>query len=518
MIQMSVRVPALFVLIFLAFAPVGAQNGAPVEFCGTHGRSAWLDAYQSGKIAPVPKSLELQYVPVHLTLLGDDDGLGYADPLAVLQSFELLNEDFAKINVRFFIDNDIDYLNNTLYYDHDFSDGNRLLREYNRENTVNSYVVGGAAGACGYYSRGSGLNDGSDGIVLDIDCINGIDRTWSHEAGHFFDLPHTFYGWESKEDIANVDAFDKPAPATLTLNGRTVEVEKVDGSNCETAADRFCDTKPDYLPERWRCDELGYYHDSLLDPDGTRFAVSASNIMSYAYDGCVEEFSPEQITAMNTSLAGRTGLAGREVPDFTPAAAADVDLLSPAYNETVDYSNVVELVWNTVPNADFYLVQLNRSFDFDSEDVVVTTSFFTSDTSAVIRDILDPNRRYYWRVRPVNRYDVSGEFTEISQFKNGAEALSTATMDPGLQAAVRINPNPVRGGTDLVISGDDLGRGTASLQLFNSAGREVYHRAEVQITDRLSVNVPTAGLPAGVYLLNLSLEGKMLTRRVVITP
>ena len=506
---MSVRVPALFVLIFFAFAPVSAQNGTPTEFCGTHGRSPWLDAYQSGKIAPAPKSLELRYVPVHLTLLGDDDGKGYADPLTVLQSFELLNEDFAKINVRFFIDNDIDYLNNSLYYDHDFNDGNRLIRDYNRENTLNSYVVGGAAGACGYYSRGS------DGVVLDIDCINGIDRTWSHEVGHFFDLPHTFYGWESKEDIANVDAFDKPAPATLTLSGETVQVEKVDGSNCATAADKFCDTKPDYLPERWRCNEFGYYHDSLLDPDGTRFAVSASNIMSYAYDGCVEEFSPEQITAMNTSLSERVGLGSTSVPDFAPAAGADVDLLSPTYNETVDYSNVVELVWNAVPNADFYLVQLNRSFDFDG---AVTTSFFTSDTSAVIRDVLDPDRRYFWRVRPVNRYDVSGEFSPTGQFRNGSTALSTATIDPGLEAAIRLNPNPVSGGSNLIVSGAGLGRGTAGLQLFNAAGGEVYRLTNLQITNQFSVELPTTGLAAGVYLLNLTFEGKMLTRRVVVTP
>ena len=512
---MSVRVPALFVLIFLAFAPVIAQNGAPTEICGTHDRSAWLDAYQSGKIAPVPKSLELQYVPVHLTLLGDDDGVGYADPLTVLQSFELLNEDFAKINVRFYIDNDIDYLNSTLYYDHDFNGGRDLLRQYNRQNTVNSYVVGGAAGACGYYTRGSNVNDGSDGIVLDIDCINGIDRTWSHEVGHFFSLPHTFYGWESKEDIANVDAFDKPAPATLNLGGQTVQVEKVDGSNCETAADRFCDTKPDYLPERWRCDEFGYYPDSLLDPDSTRFAVSASNIMSYAYDGCVEEFSPEQITAMNTNLAGRAGLGTTDVPDFAPAAAEDVDLLSPTYNETVDYSNVVELVWNAVPNADFYLVQLNRSFDFDG---AVTFSFFTSDTSAVIRDILDPDRRYFWRVRPVNRYDVSGDFSATGQFRNGSTALSTATIDPGLDAAIRVNPNPVAGGAELLVQGAELGRGTARLQLFNAAGSEVYRREGLSVTDQLTVSVPTTGLAAGIYFLHFSLEGKMLTRRVVVTP
>ncbi|MGB3798206.1 MAG: M66 family metalloprotease, partial [Lewinella sp.] len=360
---MSVRLPLAFVLSFLALSPLFTQNVLPEKGCATLGRSPFIDAYQSGKIAPRPKSNDVQYVPIHLTLLGDDDGVGYADPLTVLKSFEFLNEDFAKINVRFFIDNDIDYLNSSAYYDHEFDGGNELIRTYNRDNTVNSYIVGRAAGACGYYSGGA------DGVVLDIDCINGIDRTWSHELGHFFGLPHTFYGWESFDTNKEVEnAYrDSPAPATLSLNGRSVPVERVDGTNCEDAADGFCDTSPDYLPERWRCEADGNYLHSFLDPDGTRFEVPAANIMSYAYDGCVEEFSQEQITAMNTNLGTRLGLASREVPEFAAAKAEDVRLLSPADKEDVPYSDVVDLVWNRVPNADFYLVQVHDNIVFGEE-------------------------------------------------------------------------------------------------------------------------------------------------------
>ena len=510
MIQMSVRVPLLFVLSLSIYLPAFGQLTQPADGCATVGRSAWIDAYQSGKIPPAPKSLELQYVPIHLTLLGDDDGLGYADPVTVLKSFELLNEDFSKINVRFFIDNDIDYLNSTAYYDHDFDGGNDLMRSYNRDNAVNNYIVGGAAGACGYYSGSS------DGIVLDIDCINGIDRTWSHEVGHFFGLPHTFFGWESKGDIANVDAFDRPAPATLALNGRSVQVERVDRSNCLDAADGFCDTPPDYLPERWRCDEFGYYADSLLDPDSTRFAVSANNIMSYSFDGCVEEFSGEQITAMNTNLAGRIGLPSASIPSFAPAKAEDVELLSPAENATADYSNTVDLVWNKVPNADFYLVQLNVTFNFEG---AVTTSFFTSDTTATIKDILEPNTRYFWRVRPVNRYDVTGSFSDYQRFRNGVtESTSTATIDPALDAAISLAPNPVSNQSRLTISGAGLGTGIVHLQLFDPSGKQVYEQPDLRISGSLNTSIPTSDLSAGIYFLKLSLNGKLVTRRIVVTP
>ncbi|NJB84892.1 hypothetical protein GGR26_000637 [Lewinella marina] len=505
---MQPRLLSVLFLLFTAFLPTTTQGQTVIRGCATNGRSAWIDAYQSGRIKPVPKSAAVKYIPVHLTLVGDDNGAGYADPLTVLQSFELLNEDFAKIDVRFFIDNDIDYLNSTLYYDHDFSTGADLMRNFNRPNTVNSYIVGNPAGACGYYS-GRG-----DGIALGIDCISPGERTWSHEVGHFFGLPHTFYGWESKDDIANVDAFDKPAPATLTYNGRTVEVERVDGSNCEDAADGFCDTPPDYLPERWRCNAQGIYPDSLLDPDSTRFAVQAENIMSYAFDGCVESFSPSQITAMNTNLGGRLGLEQRNTPSFAPARAADLTLLSPANNETVQFSDSVQLVWNSVPNADFYLVQLHISQNFNGS---VYTSFFTSDTATVIKDILNPNTRYYWRVRPVNRYDVSGSFSGYQRFRNGM--YTTATVDASLDAGISIAPNPTAAGAPLAINGKDLGAGgELTVQLIDLAGRVLVDQPRRRVGQQFTTQLPTDGLAPGTYFVRLRLDDRLVTRRIVVTP
>lgn len=495
----------LLLCAFAAACSLAAQS-VPPEGCATRGRSPWLDKYQAGLIPPIAKSFETRYVPLRLTIVGDDNGGGYADPLSVLQSFQTLNEDFAKLNIQFYFDAPVAYLNSTEYTDHDFSVGRDLMNAYNVPNVVNNYIVSNPAGACGYY-MGS-----SDAVALGVNCVNPGDRTWSHELGHFFGLPHTFFGWESVGDISEVEAFDAPAPDTLEYFGLEVLVERVDGSNCATAADGFCDTPPDYLPQRWGCNGAGYYPDSLLDPDSTRFVVPAQNIMSYASDGCVEEFSPEQITAMTTNLGGRLGLENPNPDAFAAARGEDVELLTPMNNATVEYSDSVTLRWNRVPNADFYLLQLNANQNFNG---AVFTSFFTTDTSAVIRDILLPNGRYYWRVRPVNGYDVSGSFSDVRRFRNGA--FSVATIDPILDAAVDILPNPVSGGRALRLRGTDTETGHLNYELIDAAGRRVVSRS-IHTMGRFDERIETGGMDAGIYFLRMTLNGKLLTRRVVITP
>lgn len=494
--------------LFLSFSLTAQDRPSGARECGTQGKHPDLIRYQAGEIQPVGKSLETIYVPARMVLVGDNDGNGYLDPLQLLRSFELLNSDFADINIQLYLD-EIDYLNRSNYYEHSSATtGQQMMIQNNKRDVVNSYIVEDPAGNCGYYFPGL-----ADGIALGKNCMGSGDRTWSHELGHLLTLPHTFYGWESQETISSID-LNEPAPETVFYRGRNVPTELVDGSNCLEAADGFCDTKPDFLMQRWQCNGNVEYRDSLLDADSTRFAVSARNIMSYALDGCVEGFTPEQQMAMTTNLAVR-GIGTTLAEEPAPADEELLALMLPEHNATLEVSDYVELVWNSVPRADYYVVQLNSSSNFNG---TVLQSFFTTDTTAVITEGLTERVRYYWRVRPINRFNIDSDFgDDVFRFRNGDRL--TSTIDAALDAGVRVVPNPVSGGRALSLTGTDLGsNGTLNVELISPAGRVLQQRNLRVNGGAFATQLDTADLPAGVYFVRLRLDDKLVTRRVMVTP
>ena len=477
-------------------------------WCGYSGKSEWLKKYQAGEIPAVTKSDDVLYVPSRLVVVGRNDGSGYLSPVSMLRSMELLNEDFEEMNIRFYID-EIDYINRSSYYSYNSSSTPvQMMNLNNKRGVINSYFVGDPAGNCGVYYGGP------DALVVGNNCTGSNDRTWSHEMGHLLTLPHTFYGWESVEEIDNIE-MEERAPATVRYRGEDVPVERVDGSNCEDAADGFCDTAPDYLMQRWACTNSGEYRDSLTDPDSVRFAVPAFNIMSYANDNCVSSFTDDQRTAMQTNLNGRQ-IADDSGEGKVAADGDAMNLLLPVNNATLEVSDYVELVWNSVPNADYYIVQLNTSTNFNG---AVLQSFIVTDTTAIIEEDLSPNTRYFWRVRPFNRYVTDSDFGDQKfRFKNGE--FPTATIDAALNAAISVAPNPVGGGQDLRISGRELGQsGKMTYELIDAAGRVLLARENVNVGSAgFSERIETAGMASGVYFLRIRLNNKLVTKRVVVTP
>lgn len=519
LIHMKLLKLSLVLLLAAIALPIAAQN---LEGCATPPyKSEWLQQFQQGLVPRVQRTSMIQYAPLNITIVGESDGSGYLNPVTLLTTIKELNSDFLDQSIQFFIRGDIKFLNSSNFYDHSFAQGRVMMENNNVPGTINVYFVGNPAGACGYYSPSR------DGIAMGNNCTGVGDRTLSHEMGHFLSLPHTFFGWECVDEISNIP---DPIPARLAFPdvtgcndpnnpnslGPLVETVERDSTNCETAGDGFCDTAPDYLMERWSCNSQGIYPDSLTDPNGDKFIIEGWNIMSYASDACQDRFSEDQKAAMLANITQqRPGLIDNEGVVTDVADASLLQQISPENDDELPASDFVELVWNEVPNADFYILQLHSSINMNG---AVLRTEIVEGTSLTITEGLVARRRYYWRVRPVNRYAVCSEFSEIIRFRNGEFTVST--IDEALDAAITVAPNPASGGQALRVSGRDLGQaGRMNLELINASGQVVVSRENLVVpASGFDQTIATGDLPQGVYFLRLRLNDRLVTRRVVVTP
>ncbi|MCO6477988.1 MAG: hypothetical protein J5I94_15255, partial [Phaeodactylibacter sp.] len=230
--------------LILAFTvSLAAQAQAQPGYCGTPAyKSEWLQRYQQNPQVVNRSMMPTLYVPITIHLVGRNDGTGHLPADRLLNAFCRLNEDFEQAAIQFYIKGNIRYINNSNYYEHDFGAGAQMMDANNVPNTVNCYFVGDPAGNCGYY------HPTQDGVAINRSCLGANDHTWAHEVGHYLDLPHTFYGWEG----ATYD-YNSPTPSSIGGSFFSVPVERVNGSNCRTASDGFCDTPPDYLSGLWGC-------------------------------------------------------------------------------------------------------------------------------------------------------------------------------------------------------------------------------------------------------------------------
>ncbi|RMF02176.1 MAG: metalloprotease, partial [Bacteroidetes bacterium] len=385
------------------------------------GRSPWLKQYQSQPQAFYKGGDTLFHVALTIHLVGNDEGTAYYGLQSLFPAMCKLNELFAPSHIRFFIEGDLNYINNSSYHDHEtVHEGAEMMFANNRPNTLNVYFVQNPAGNCGY-------NLPYAGIANSIACSGPNDVTWAHEVGHALSLPHPFLGWEggvSWDGSVDHD-FNSPAPERVTYNYTffqqtyfppdtliidTAYVEKVDGSNCAIAADGFCDTPPDYLASRWSCNGNGLSNTLQTDPNGERFQSEGSFVMNYANDRCQTRFSEEQIAAMRAFLHDQRSnwlrSRGYDLPiTESVRPTAPEDGVSPPANATL-------LSWTSATHATNYLVQVSRLSSFPG---AVTQTYVTSDTSIVLPE-LAVGRTYYWRVLPYNNLGGCQDFTPRRSF------------------------------------------------------------------------------------------------------
>ena len=496
----------------LSFCMVHQAYSQELAPCGTpNGKSPWLKEYQKDPGKYKIRSGEILHMPLSIFLVGDDNGVGTFGETKMVDALCTLHADFEGTEILFYLKDGFHYLYNSAYYEHgSVLKGAEMMFANNIENTVNNYVVKDPAGNCGY-------NLPYAGIALSKGCTEPSDHTWAHEIGHNLSLPHPFIGWEggvSHDNTVNHN-FNDPAPDTVLIDYTyfqdtlildtmiidTVIVERVDGSNCTYAADGFCDTKPDYLAQRWACNTEQLSLVEQTDPNGEKFYSDGTLFMSYAFDNCSNRFSDDQIDAMRANIIDeKSAYLDSEVIELPPVTEVTT-LLYPEDGEMVPYDGV-EIGWEPVENAEYYIIQLG----IEPSSTVVIWDTIVTETSLVLYDLKE-NDDIYWRVRAFNSFHFCTEFSDNALFvTTDVSAVDMIALDD----QVRLQPNYLQSGDRMYI------RNSSSHSIERIEVRGVGGGIAIT-TSSAKDYIDTASLVSGVYFATIVLENDLrLVRKFAI--
>jgi len=490
-----------FMAFTLAIALSIQAQGTQPAYCGTPAyKSEWLERYQQNPSVINRSMMDTLYVPMTIHIVGQDNGTGYMSISRMMSSFCHLNEVYKQVAIQFYIKGPIKYIANTAYYEHDYAAGRQMMASYNVPNTINCYIVGDPSGACGYYQPSR------DAVALSKSCLGPSDYTWAHEAGHYLSLPHTFYGWETTDYNYN-----SPTPSFVTWGGVTRQVERVNGTNCTFAGDGFCDTSPDYLNFRWSCNGDEMSPQIQKDPNGVEFRSDGSLIMSYSNDGCTSVFSDGQIGAMRANLQQeRPGHLTNQTPP-TPLSSTNLVPIFPAEGEAVQNNAAFELQWEAIGGAQMYFVEISRinTFGFTVAHYITTTN-----SAAVSADQLLPDKTYYWRIRPFNRYDACTGYSNYHSFET-SELVSSASAQETVQG-LRLFPNPAQENQEVILEFAASQPAEALVSLISLTGQALRSQRMLAVPGANRMNISTAGLAKGIYLVRVEANGGAGYRKLVV--
>lgn len=496
------KLKSIFVLASILLTTLLSQAQ---HVCGTSHETQ--NAMQDeGPVNRVTSRNTTQYVPLRIHLATNTNGDGLPVVSKVLDQMTRLNADFESTGLRFYLAGPgfFNVIKNDLINNNPSSNVADVV-EYKNSSMANVFVAKetrpaeGSGRILGYYS---GL--GSDHVVILNSELGGNNNTLSHEMGHFFNLRHTFFGWEV--DPYSSARHGNPLTSRLAPNyGAAVEL--VNKSNCSSASDQICDTGPDY--------NFGFganacnYNQIVRDPNGDTVKVERDNQMGY-FIGCSKYiFSPGQTERMQNSYFGssRNYLNKTYVPNVTPITAS-VIISSPTLGATVSTYNFVEVKWNAVPNASQYLIEISDGRTYSYQIV--------TQNNLILRD-LEASKLYTFKVRPFNE-GFTDTKTTTAIFRTG-NLLSDVLDVTENEVSLSLNQNPVSiSNNAFELEVNSKVAHEAKIIMTSTDGKLVYAKQELIASGNHSVQIDLKGFTTGVYILTLYSKYGSAAKRVVLVP
>ena len=283
------------------------------------------------------KTVGYTQLPVRIHIVTLDNGTGGISLNNINRAMANLNFVYQQEDIEFYIAN-VNYIASTAYYEFSQSEEDAMCGANEVDDAVNVFFVNNittnsGGGACGYARYPQNL-DITLRILMDNGCtLNGVNGTFVHEFGHFFNLAHTHNGTSNGNGHANAE-----------------HVPRTGGnSNCSTNGDYLCDTEADPTGSTTAC----VYDEGGSDTYGNLYTPDEDNIMSYYPDGCGGIFTPNQYTRIGVGLATRLAHTAYDLDGAQPLANANPTGLT----GTV-FGTVVTLNWNDNASNEYgYLIE-----------------------------------------------------------------------------------------------------------------------------------------------------------------
>lgn len=173
---------------------------------------------------------------------------------------------------------------------------------------------------------------------------------------------------------------------------------------------------------------------------------------------------------------------------------------------SIDMSVNPTLTWSGVADADDYHVHVSTFHNFSDTAFYGIVSVPT--TSITVNIDLEPYTTYYWRVGASNQNGV-GTWSQFWNFTT----LYTGLFTPEANFGATAYPNPSEGNMVLSFEGQST---EATVVLYDLQGKEVKTIAKGFYTQGTQqIDVESAGVEPGMYLLTIQQNGQSQTLKVV---